>query len=99
MIAAVNEALGMRVDHTIVLSGHGPVGNRGQLVAFRDMLVGVPENVASLKHQGKSLDEVLAATPSAEYDLMWGQFVINPVFFDRLVYQGLERHASEPSGH
>ncbi len=58
--------MSMSTDHAIVVPGHGPVGNRAQLVAFGDMLVGVRKNVASLKHQGKSLDEVLAAKPSAE---------------------------------
>ncbi|WP_266181433.1 MBL fold metallo-hydrolase [Dyella humicola] len=99
MIAAVNEALGLCTDHTIIIPGHGPVGDRAQLLAFRDMLVGVRKNVAALKQQGKSLDEVLAAKPSAEYDPKWGQFVINPAFFDRLVYQGLNRHSGDPSTH
>ncbi|KLD65202.1 MBL fold metallo-hydrolase [Dyella japonica] len=97
-IAAANEALAMCTDHTIVVPGHGPIGNRAQLMAFRDMLVGVRNNVAALKHQGKSLDQVLAAKPSAQYDPQWGQFVIGPAFFDRLVFQGLDRPGAHSPG-
>ncbi|MBC6982469.1 MBL fold metallo-hydrolase [Caulobacter sp. 17J80-11] len=89
MIRAVNVDLGRVTDKTLIVPGHGPVGNRAQLAAFRDMLVGVRDNVAALKAQGKSLDEVLAAKPTAAYDAKWGNFVIDPAFFTRLVYQGL----------
>ena len=35
-------------------------------------------NVAALKQQGRSLDEIVAARPTAAYDAKWGQFVIEP---------------------
>ena len=44
---------------------------------------------AGLKKQGKSLDEVIAARPTAAFDAKWGQFVIDPKFFTRLVYRGV----------
>jgi hypothetical protein len=37
----------------------------------------------------KSLDEIIAAKPSAAYGAKWGGFVIDPAFFTRLVYQSL----------
>jgi glyoxylase-like metal-dependent hydrolase (beta-lactamase superfamily II) len=75
--------------NTIVVPGHGPVGNRAQLVEFRDMLATIRDNVAALKKQGKSLDEIIAAKPTAAFDAKYGGFVIDPVFFTRLVYAGL----------
>jgi hypothetical protein len=53
------------------------------------MLVSVREKVADLKNQGKSLDEVLAAKPTANYDAKWGGFVIDGNFFTKLVYAGV----------
>ena len=53
------------------------------------MLVGIRKNVARLKKQGKSLDEIIAAKPTAAYDAKWGGFVIDPVFFTRLVFRGV----------
>ena len=53
------------------------------------MLVGVRENVAKLKKQGRSRDETVAAKPTAPFDAVWGNFVIDPGFFTRLVYEGV----------
>jgi glyoxylase-like metal-dependent hydrolase (beta-lactamase superfamily II) len=84
-----NKSIDRTTDKTIVVPGHGPVGTRKDLIAFRDMLVGVRDNVASLKQQGKSLDEIIAAKPTAEFDAKWGHFVIDPAHFIKLVYAGL----------
>jgi glyoxylase-like metal-dependent hydrolase (beta-lactamase superfamily II) len=88
-IRLANESLTRVTDKTIIVPGHGPVGDRAQLVEFRDMLVAVRDNVARLKKQGKSLDDVLAAKPTAAFDAKWGGFVIDPAFFTRLVYTSL----------
>ena len=71
----------------MIVPGHGaPVSNKAELQAFRDMLVGVRQQVATLKRQGRSLAETVAARPTAAYDAKWGQFVIDGAFFTRLVY-------------
>jgi hypothetical protein len=79
----------MVTGNTIVIPGHGPVGNKAGLVEFRDMLVAIRNNVAALKKQGKSLEETIAAKPTAKYDVKFGQFLITPVFFTTLVYSGV----------
>ena len=38
---------------------------------------------------GKSLQETIAAKPTAAYDAKWGGFVIAPEFFTRRVHNGL----------
>lgn len=85
-----NKAVAYSTDHTIVIPGHGPVGNRAQLIEFRDMLVTVRNNVAALKQQGKSLDEIVAAKPTAAFDAKWGNFVFSGDQFTRMVYAGLQ---------
>ena len=50
------------------------------------MLVGVRENVATLKRQGRTRDEIVAAKPTAA---KFGAWVIDPGFFTRLVYEGV----------
>lgn len=84
-----NKAAERTTDHTIVIPGHGAVGTRTQLIEFRDMLVTVRNNVADLKKQGKSLDEIIAAKPTAAFDAKWGNFVFNGVQFTKMVYAGL----------
>jgi glyoxylase-like metal-dependent hydrolase (beta-lactamase superfamily II) len=89
MIRLANASLSRVTDKTIIIPGHGPVGKRPQLIEFRDMLVAVRENVVRLKKQGKTLDEVIAAKPTAAFDAKWGGFVIDPAFFTGLVYAGV----------
>jgi glyoxylase-like metal-dependent hydrolase (beta-lactamase superfamily II) len=89
MIRWVNATLVSVTDKTIIIPGHGLVGNRAQLVEFRDMLVAIRENVSRLKKQGKSIEEVVAAKPTAGYDDKWGGYVIDGAFFTRLVYAGV----------
>jgi glyoxylase-like metal-dependent hydrolase (beta-lactamase superfamily II) len=75
---------------TIVVPGHGhPVSNKVELMAYRNMLVAIRDNIAKLKHQGRSIEETIAAHPTAAYDAKWGQFVITPALFTRLVYEGV----------
>jgi glyoxylase-like metal-dependent hydrolase (beta-lactamase superfamily II) len=89
MIKAAEVNVAAVGNDTIVIPGHGqPVSNKAELSAYRDMLVAIHENVAKLKQQGRSFEETVAAKPTAAFDAKWGQFVISPEFFTRLVYQG-----------
>ena len=90
MIKATEANVAAVTDETIVIPGHGnPVSNKAELMAFRDMLVAIRDNVATLKREGRSLDETIAAKPTAAFDAKWGQFVISPALFTRLVYEGV----------
>ena len=89
MIRAAETNVANANDETIVIPGHGPIGNRSQLIEFHDMLAAIREKIANLKKQGKSLDEAVAAKPTAAYDAKWGGFVIDGDFFTRLVYAGV----------
>jgi glyoxylase-like metal-dependent hydrolase (beta-lactamase superfamily II) len=77
-------------DDSIIVPGHGqPVSSKSELKDYHDMLVAIRANVASLKGKGQSLDEIIAAKPTAPFDAKWGQFVITPAFFTKLVYEGV----------
>jgi glyoxylase-like metal-dependent hydrolase (beta-lactamase superfamily II) len=76
-------------EKMIVIPGHGPVGDKAGLIEFRDMLVAVRDKVAALKKEGKTQEEVVAAKPTAEYDVKWGGFVIDGKTFTGLVYAGV----------
>jgi glyoxylase-like metal-dependent hydrolase (beta-lactamase superfamily II) len=89
MIRAAEANVANTDDETIVIPGHGPIGNRSQLIEFRDMLVAIRERVADLKKQSKSLDEAVAAKPTADFDAKWGGSIIDGIFFTRLVYAGV----------
>lgn len=90
MIKAADANVAAVTDKTIVVPGHGqPVSNKAELTEYREMLVAIRENVAKLKQQGRPLEDTIAAKPTATFDAKWGQFVITPDFFTRLVYHGV----------
>ena len=89
MIKAAETNLAMVTDKTIVIPGHGPVAGKTELTVYRDLLLRIRDRVAALKKEGKSLDEIVAAKPTAAYDAKWAGSFINGDFFTRLVYRGV----------
>jgi glyoxylase-like metal-dependent hydrolase (beta-lactamase superfamily II) len=95
MIKAANANVAAAGAKTIVVPGHNlpdkasATSNRAELMVYRDMLVAIREKVATLKHSGRSLDDTIAANPTSEFDAKWGQFLITPAFFTRLVFEGV----------
>ena len=89
MIRATEMNVTTATEKTIIIPGHGPVTDKSQLVVYRDMLAEIREKVASFKKQGKSLDETIAAKPTAAYDAKWGGGGMTPALFTGLVYSGV----------
>jgi glyoxylase-like metal-dependent hydrolase (beta-lactamase superfamily II) len=89
MIKAADRNLAASGADTILIPGHGPIGNRKQLQEYRDVLVVARDKVAALKQQGKTVAEVVTAKPLAEYDTSWGGGFMKPEVFLGLVYQGV----------
>jgi glyoxylase-like metal-dependent hydrolase (beta-lactamase superfamily II) len=89
MIQAVDLALPRIDPQTRVIPGHGPLSNRAELVEYRTMLATVADRLQALKAAGKSLDEVIAAKPTAEFDARWGQGFIGPDRWVGLVYRAM----------
>ena len=89
MIRATEANLAHVTEKTIIIPGHGPVAGISQLTVYRDLLGTVREKVATLKKQGRSLTEIVAAKPTAAYDAKWGAGFMNPANFTGLVFQGV----------
>jgi glyoxylase-like metal-dependent hydrolase (beta-lactamase superfamily II) len=90
-IAAVDAILAIAGENTRIIPGHGPLSNRTELAAYRDMLRGTRDAVAAAIRQGKSLDEVVAAKPTAKWDTQWGGGFIAPERFVRGLFGDLSR--------
>jgi glyoxylase-like metal-dependent hydrolase (beta-lactamase superfamily II) len=88
-IGAVEANIAAVGADTLVVPGHGPVAGRAELMECRDMLVTVRDAVAALKKQGRTLEETIAAKPTARYDAKWGGFLISGTAFTGLVYEGV----------
>jgi len=89
MIRATETNLAKVSDTTIVIPGHGEVADKSQLSFYRDLLVGTREKVATLKKQGRSLNEIVAAKLTAATDAKWGNGFRSPKDFIGDVFQGV----------
>jgi glyoxylase-like metal-dependent hydrolase (beta-lactamase superfamily II) len=89
VVAALETVLSRTNARTLIVPGHGPVGTRTELAAYRDMLVGVGRRVRELVEQGQSLEEVIAARPTAPWDERYGSGGVSPERFVRIVYEDL----------
>lgn len=68
MIAGIDKAIGLCNADTKVVPGHGEITDRNGLMAHRDMIIAIRDKIAPMVAQGKSLQEVIAAKPTADYD-------------------------------
>jgi glyoxylase-like metal-dependent hydrolase (beta-lactamase superfamily II) len=91
MIAAADRLLALAGDKTRIIPGHGPTASKADLVAFRDMLRGVRDKVAPLVTAGKTLEQVVAAKPTQDYDAKWGGGFLKPEAFVGIVYGSLKK--------
>lgn len=89
MVAAVERALSRVNAATKIIPGHGPVTDKITLQAYHDMLVGVRAAVAKLVAEKRTLDEAVAAKPTASWDDKWGKGFIKPDVFAKVVYAEL----------
>lgn len=91
MIAAADTALSRSNDETRIIPGHGPVANRSQLKAYRDMLATVRIRVARAKIQGMTAEQFLNANLLADLDSIWGKGFMTPAQFGAVAYTAVSR--------
>ncbi|MEE8525888.1 MAG: hypothetical protein V3T72_18285 [Thermoanaerobaculia bacterium] len=76
-------------DETKIIPGHGPLSNRAELAVYLEMLKDIRAKIGALVDAGKSLEETLAASPTAAYDEKWGKTFLTPEQFTSIVYDNL----------
>ncbi len=91
MIAAADRVLTMIDDDTHIIPGHGPLSNRSELAAYVEMLRGVRAAIAPLVDAGMSLEEVIAAKPTAAFDETWAKGFIPADGFAKIVFHTLKK--------
>jgi len=91
VIAAVDRVLRIAGDGTKIIPGHGPLGNKADLKVYRDMLAAVSGRIKGQIRQGKKLEEVVAAKPTADFDAVWGKGFLAPEKFVEMLYGNLKK--------
>jgi len=86
MIGAADRVLAFADSNTRIIPGHGPLGNRASLQAYRDMLVTIRDRIRGMVRDGMSLALVQAAKPTLQFDAVWGKGRITPELLVETVF-------------
>jgi len=89
MIAGAAKLLAVADNNTKIVPGHGPLGNKADLMKYHDMMTTVREHLQKLKSSGKTVQEAVAAKPLADLDAAWGKGLFNSDTFIQIVYPAL----------
>jgi cyclase len=71
-IEALQALVDMAGPNTKILPGHGVVVTRAEVAAFRDLTVELQKRFTDLVRQGMTLEQVVAAKPTADLDAKYG---------------------------
>ena len=95
MTRAARLVLEMTNADTRIMAGHlGPLVSRQEMVAQLEMFAQVSQRIQTMIDRGMSLEEVLAARPTADFDEARAAGAITPERFTGLVYTDLSRRQS-----
>jgi glyoxylase-like metal-dependent hydrolase (beta-lactamase superfamily II) len=90
VLKAVDAYVAMTDDQTKIVPGHGPLGTKADLIAYRKVIADARERVQKLIAEGKSIDEAVAAKPNADTDAKFGANEQAAGNFVRVVYRSLK---------
>jgi glyoxylase-like metal-dependent hydrolase (beta-lactamase superfamily II) len=91
VISATEKVLALANDSSKIIPGHGPLSNKKELTAYRDMLKTIRSRIQSQVTAGKSLEEVKASGPTKEWDETLGKGFINGERLTEFVYRSLSK--------
>ena len=91
MIRTAKTIIAIADDHTKIIPGHGELSNKQGLQDYLKMLTTVRSRMQKLIDEGKSLEEIIALKPNADYDKTWGVAFLKPDQFTSIVYDSLTR--------
>ena len=91
MIQGVEAILQRIDDDTRVIPGHGPLSDKAGMQAYLAMLKASYERIKALRDAGKTLEEAVAARPTAEFDERWGAAFLNPEQWANMVWTTLDQ--------
>jgi cyclase len=68
MLAGLNKIIELAGPSTKILPGHGAVVDRTAVAAHRDIIIGVRDKIAPMVKKGMTVEQVIAARPTSDYD-------------------------------
>lgn len=90
ILDGLGATIGQAGPHTKIIPGHGAITDRNALIATRDLILAVRDKIAALIAQGKTLEEVVASKPTAEFDAQIPQAAQTSERFIKWLYTELK---------
>ena len=90
MLEGIGITIGLAGPHTKIIPGHGPTVDRAALIAHRDMILAIRDKIAPLVKDGKTVEEVLAAKTTSDFDAIVPNSSTTSERFVRQVYAELK---------
>ena len=91
MIESARHLLRKVDDNTQIIPGHGPLSDKSDLQRYVEILTTYRNRMQKLIDDGKTLEEIIALKPNADYDATLGAGFLNPQQFAGIVYDSLTR--------
>ena len=88
ILAAIDRLLPVIDDNTRLIPGHGGLSSKKDVLAYRKMVATVVSRIEPLVKSCRTLQQVIDAKPTREFDEEWGKFR-KPETFVEVVYRGL----------
>ncbi|HEY0811338.1 MAG TPA: MBL fold metallo-hydrolase [Longimicrobiales bacterium] len=89
IIAAADHAMAIANDNTKIIPGHGELATTAQLREYRHAMSTIRDRIRTQIAANKTLPQVIAAKPTADFDEKYGKSYIKPEQFVEFVYRSL----------
>lgn len=93
ILDGLGATIGRAGPHTKIIPGHGAVTDRNAVIAQRDLILVVRDKVAALQGQNRTLEEIIAAKPTAEFDAQVPRGAPTAEEFVTWMYEALRHEA------
>ncbi len=90
-LPAIDRALALINDDTVIIPGHGPLAAKNDLLVFRGVLQETTSAVEAAVKKGKTLEQVKAMNLTAKYPESWGSGFVQPDLFVTTLYRSYTR--------
>lgn len=97
LLASTEKALVLTNPQTKIIPGHGPMASQADLIAWRDMLKSVIGSVQTAVKAKKSLEQIKAMKPAAQWEVKGG--FISGDAFTEAVYKSVITPVAKPHHH
>jgi len=92
ILGALGTIIGETGPHTKIIPGHGAITDRSGVIAERDLILTLRDRISSLAAQGKTLEEIVAAKPTAEFDAQIPQGAQSAEEIVKWMYTAIKAH-------